>query len=341
MGGKALTMNRRVTTKEFYDTVDHIKQQFAPYTDRVEPLIPLSLKESHGDIDMLISEDVTVDVINRVASAVSVPERSRNGDTVHLAWPISGGEGYVQVDIKRISWEYIDVARSFLWYGDLGNLIGKIVRGRFSSYLRWNYMGLHRKLWTPGKDRLLDTILVSRDPDAIYRFLGFSLDRWKDGFATEEEVFECVVQSKYFHPDYFHPSNLRHDQKEDYKRPGYRRFLSWMDQYCDERPGMFSHPMTVLSEEEVIKELVDTFGSQVEVISEGILQNWKLRTEAHAKFSGKTVLALYPNLPGPKIGETVSYVRNLYGGECQDGWNRLIITPDEEITKHIHTYLAK
>lgn len=79
------------------------------------------------------------------------------------------------------------------------------------------------------KSRILDKIVLSRDPKEMLTFLGFDYERWLKGFDTMEDIFDYVIDSKYFNPKWFQWDELSSLHKNRNKRrPMYWDFLKYM-----------------------------------------------------------------------------------------------------------------
>lgn len=334
MGGKALTNTRRITTIEMESIIDDISKDFNEIQGHFEVLKSLPSKMDHGDIDFIIDSSISFDTLKRISLDKGVQEIKRNGDSLHISWPIGDGT-YVQVDFSKIDWSSLENARTFLWYGDLGNLIGKIVRGHFSNYLRWSYHGLNRRIWTETNDHLLQKLHISSDAPKILDLFGFDYSVWERGFQTEEDVFEFVLSSSLFNSEYFNPENLRHDQKEDYKRPGYLRFLEWMKLH-DKKSQVMR-----LTEAEVDERILSVFGVDTGSLAEQLRYEWSLKKLAHSKLSGKHIMMLYPDMKGAEIGRSIDKVRESIGGETVETWKKTVDMSEHEITELIHNILSK
>ena len=223
MGGRALkhTFTRRYDSKEYYKLQQEIVEKCKKIYLVARPLIAYRNKDSFGDMDVLILNEGNVkDIRERIISEFQPNETHFNGNV----WSFDYKE--LQIDFILTPIRNWESAYNFFAWNDLGNLMGKIAH-KFD--VKYGFDGLVFRYRTEN-ERHLGDIVLSKDTEKIFEFLGFDYKRWVDGFDTMEEIFEYVISSKYFSMDIFQFENLNHiDKKRNKKRKMYNQFLEYVN----------------------------------------------------------------------------------------------------------------
>lgn len=221
-GGNALnkTLTRRCSRTEFDlisgELVDILKLTFKNVA------IPLfyNTKETFGDIDILVSmKDFNDNLREYIVKTFKPNEIFHNGNCYSFDYK------EVQIDLITTAPEHFDSYYNYLNYNDLGNYLGKIAHG---FGLKYGQTGLFYNHYFKGSN--VGMIQISKNYDKIFKFLGLSFDRYKDGFDTLEDIFIFVSNSPYFNWEYVQLENQnRINRERDKKRKSYQSFLEWID----------------------------------------------------------------------------------------------------------------
>lgn len=241
MGGNALAPYgaRRVTAVEYRKYKKLLYEKFGAFLETlVTPELNISYsdipyystKPDFGDLDFLVTGITNQDVLNFLGYInCSVYQHEFSKKKTYFNPPQTYSflfEDILQVDIILVPEEDFYTSLIYYAYNDLGNLLGKIYN---RMGLKYGHRGLTYSL-TTGTEKF-DEILVSKNHDFIYGFLGLPFDRNKylrdkSIFPDLNSIFEFVKKSKYFHPDIFIYENLNHKNRiRDKKRNTYRLFL--------------------------------------------------------------------------------------------------------------------
>lgn len=130
-----------------------------------------------------------------------------------------------QIDLVVTEPENWTIANVYYAYNDLGNLMGRIA-DRMGMKYGWD--GLWKDLGE-GND-IYESVLVTRDPQRIFEFLGYDFRRWKLGFEQFENMFEFAASTPWFHRAPYQFENRNHkDRVRDEKRSTYRAFIEWIE----------------------------------------------------------------------------------------------------------------
>ena len=71
------------------------------------------------------------------------------------------------------------------------------------------------------------TFQLSTSVPDIFPFFGFSMERWKAGFETQQEAFEWIASSRFYAPGQISDKAARVKSRAD--RGMYQAFLQWSD----------------------------------------------------------------------------------------------------------------
>ena len=225
MGGLAIknAYTRRYSRKE-YDAIlpeilEKAKKLFSDATDTKFYFE----KESFGDADILclVDKPISDDITDWIYEEFESKEVVKNTSVYSFEYK------ELQVDFiltPKRNWETSLIYFSF---NDLHNFIGKHAK-KFG--LKWGFRGLEFDYKIDGKK--LGTINVTKDYEKALEFLGFDVDRYNKGFNNLEEIFNYVIDSKYFNPfmyDLEQYNKINRDR--DKKRKTYQSFLKYLEPY--------------------------------------------------------------------------------------------------------------
>lgn len=221
-------------------------------------------KQDFGDIDFLSTIDRQIfeklvektENINIVAKAEQF--------SYAIEFKLASDElVFVQVDYIKSNLEDFDFSKNFFAFNDLGNLIGRIAAQAGFSF---GFDGLKRKIYVDNRGDIINdlysnetsvtslvenarlfkneldrailktSIIVTKDFDNALKFLGFDVERFKQGFNNMNEVFEFVVSSTFFNKDAFLFENRNHKARaRDKKRSNYLAALEYFQNKKDKK----------------------------------------------------------------------------------------------------------
>lgn len=328
MGGKALknAYTRRYNAIEFKNLVEEILPVIRKeFNTEAEVIVAYKNKESFGDIDILIknnSTDVNI-ILENIERIFNPTQIHRNTDCISFDYK------EIQIDFILTTPENWEISQIFFSYNDLGNLQGKIAH-RFG--LKYGYDGLKIAYYTKDdKIKKLDNIYISRDARKIFQFLGFDYDRYLLGFDNLNDIFDYVIDSKYFDPEVFKMEHLNNiDRSRNKKRANYQIFLDYIkdksaktkwingedkSKYVDEIHDFFNPPFNLKSK---ISELEE---------------KEKLRREIKSKFNGNLIMEWVPEYKGNRLGKIMLAFSQYIEKEHKSFDEWLSLQTDENIKK--------
>lgn len=272
-------------------------------------------KETHGDLDIILGrfED----------PAISMHWKDENDFGIYLEKefgykPFKNSNVYsfpykgFQVDVTFHPMHDFSMAVDYSSWGDLGNIMGRVFhkmglhfghsglsfwirQGLFDSNLQWS-----------DSDHIYEKVILTNNMIEICEIGGFDYLRWQKGFDTEQDAFEFVVDSKYFHPDLFQLENLNHTNRtRNRKRGMYMRFVEYVAN-CDKVgiPFRSKHEYSLIMQCKY---------SHLQRSIDGFRLVYEVDKVVKEKVNGKLV-AEWCNLSendGPLIGKIMSEVRDV------------------------------
>ena len=223
MGGKEIKNTRRYETVEFLQLYGDLYPIIGNLFNCSVYLIKyFHDKETHGDMDLLLERNTYNSThfkyMQKIIREHFKPEQFFISDTICMF-----NYNDFQIDLIPISSQIWDVATCYYDYDPTGNLMGKIAH-KFG--LKYGFDGL---IYPYRSDMNAHNIVISRDNEKIFEFLGYDYNRFKKGFDSLENIFEFIIFSKYFDVDSFRMENLtRIDRKRNQKRESYQLFLEYV-----------------------------------------------------------------------------------------------------------------
>ena len=212
----------------------------------------------------------------------------------------------LQVDLVFTKSSLYNYSLNYYSFNDLGGLIGRLTRG---LNLKHGSNGLSYVLYNENKTKKLGDFLLTADHDRTLEIMGLSIERFKQGFKTLEEIFEYVTSSKYFGLSAFVIENMTcKDRHRDQKRNTFIKF----DEYCLANADKLPTTSSNLPEDKLaflytlFPELEDKVNAALKVEEESVL--------IAEKFNGHILMDMFPDLKAnPKLlGKFISKFKEQY-----------------------------
>ncbi len=354
MGGHALKYEtKRLSRVEYFEMIDEITPKLIELQnlrntksfDKPFSIIKAyNTKESFGDIDILMNTSFydytnTVfiekikELFNYTDMYINPPfDMLDNKDTT--IGTISFDYKGFQIDLIFVNNIYMETAETYFSYNDLGNFMGRMA---VTLGVHYGHYGLKYRVMTEKKDGVLGRIIVSSDMRKIFEFLGFDYDRYLKGYETLEEVFEYVIQSKYFNKDIFAYENLDHQNRtRNRKRESYRKFL----EYIEPLPKQF---LKNLSKKEQL-DLINTSFPETNLLQkiQDMVDGEEQLKQVKLKFNGNIIIELIPEFKtdGKALGKFIKLFKEWISANSGDSTfeDYIINTDSVTIKGHIKNY---
>jgi len=221
MGGNLLNTNVRID-KNTYKRIEKKVIKKLKKAGINYKLIPYyKEKESFGDLDILIEEDVNQKLINLLFKKNIFIKT--NGSVISICIPIDKNNNTFQIDFIKAATSNFKIAAFYFSYNDLNNLVGKIAK-QFN--LKFGFDGL---FYQYKKEDRKYNIFITKNPSRIYEILGFDYNKYLFGFSNLNDIYEYIINSKYFRKKIFLFENLNHKSKiREKKRNTYNGFLDYI-----------------------------------------------------------------------------------------------------------------
>lgn len=338
MGGLALknTFTRRYERAEF----DELSQELFGILEKDFKRVAMPLfyknKLSFGDADILVSmEDCEYNMRDYITAHFKPNEIFHNGN----CWSFDYKE--LQIDLITVAGEDFDSNYNYLSYNDLGNYIGKIAHG---FGLKYGQQGLTYDHYFKGSN--IGRVLISKDYDKIYEFLGLSYERWKEGFNELEDIFKFISESPYFNWEYLQlENNNRINRERDAKRKSYMSFLEYIEANCKDDDHRYQYEEDKSVYVDKVAEFFPEAGIQMEIRR---MEYEECKTLfIKSKFNGGEVMRRF-GLKGKELGDALSGFKNMiediFPQESHPSYKYsfeeyVLDTPSEEIYEDFAIYL--
>ena len=284
-------------------------------------------KPDHGDIDIVVPMSATEVLTNEqmmeeLSSRFEVGPMpfKKNGPVVSYGYPLEEG-GVFQIDLIYTKESELDFSVSYFSWNDVGNLVGRIA----------HKMGLkfgHDGLSLPLRDGTHEfaTIMITQDFKAALEFLGFSYERWAQGFSNLEEIFNFTVANPRFNSAIYLLENRNHTARvRDKKRPTYTKLLEWLEDHPEvDKAFEWSEDKSVW-----IPVILEAFPN-AKADYEQALKNLERQRALKVKFNGD-IVSEATGLEGKDLGIFVADFKKSF--ESKEAFNQFIEENDEVTIK--------
>lgn len=330
MGGLALKncKTRRYERAEFdvisVELMDALKQDFK----RVAMPLFYNNKTSFGDADIIVStEGFNKNMRDYIVDTFSPNEIFHNGN----CWSFDYKE--LQVDLITVAPEHFDSNMTYLSYNDMGNYIGKIAHG---FGLKYGQEGLMYDHYFKGSN--IGRIILSKDYDKIYKFLGLSYDRWKQGFNDLEDIFKFISESPFFNWEYVQlENNNRVNRERDKKRKSYMSFLDYIEINCKDDNHRYEY---LKDKSNYLKSITESFPEADVILNIRELEyNYCKNLYIKAKFSGVDVIR-ETGAEDKGVGIILNGFKEYIDKELLENYEFFMLTYSrEKILENFHNFL--
>lgn len=265
-------------------------------------------KADFGDLDVLVDSAVFTDpaFLPAFHAALNVQHYTRLGNAHAHGVPFK--DGHFQVDLFGTPAGELDVREAFMAWGDLGNILGRLLR---PLGLVWGEDGLTYVYRRHGDTHYKAEHRFSTNPRDAFRAAGLDYDRAQRGFTNEAEMFMWVTTSSRFNTGPFLAPRGQFARRVG-ERPGMQRFAQFL---LDQG---YPVPLSVYVRSEDERQaqrranephVVFLFPQLAAIIAQEREQEayWAV---VNAKFNGDRIRALRPELSGLRMDHFRRALRN-------------------------------
>ncbi|MDR6218828.1 hypothetical protein [Deinococcus soli (ex Cha et al. 2016)] len=265
-------------------------------------------KADFGDLDVLVDSAVFADpaFLPAFHAALNVQHYTRLGNAHAHGVPFKGG--HFQVDLFGTPAGELDVREAFMAWGDLGNILGRLLRPRG---LVWGENGLSYIYRRRGDPHYKAEHRFSTDPHDAFRAAGLDYARVQRGFASQAEMFLWVTTSSRFNTGPFlaPQGDFARRVKE---RPGMQRFAQFLIDQGYPVP-LQAHRRSEEERETQRREQESATTAMFPQLKE--ILAWEREQETYwavvnAKFNGERIRTLRPELSGLRMDHFRRSLRN-------------------------------
>jgi len=326
MGGNLFKVSRRYDKGEYNDLYPKvINDLYKVFKTEFFHVFTYNSKESFGDLDLLVLDNGSLgNIVEQLKTEFNTKHVHRNSNVISFLY------GDFQVDLILTKYEAWKTSKLFMPNDPSGNLMGKIAH-RFG--LKYGFDGLVYP-FRNFSGRITRDIVLSKESKEIFEFLGFSYERYQEGFGTVEEIFNFIIESKYFNVDNFLMENLTHiDRKRNAKRKTYQGFLKFVEETKPTSNFEFNRDKSTYF------ELFDKFFPESNFLKQidELQRKDKEMKEISEKFNGRLIMEKHPDLKGKELGLAI---KNFKDSFCFDiSFNQYVLeTNSDKIMQDFTTF---
>lgn len=191
-------------------------------------------KIDFGDVDVLIDTSYGLaqsveSVVNLIHEKFQTVELAISGYVYSFAYEKDGV--YYQVDFILVC--CLEMAKLYFSYGDTGAIIGRYTafHGLFFSedglYVKVKACHLFNMKY-PQNENILKEMVLCSNPREVCEFLVLDYDKWLQGFASVEELFEWIISSRFYSREFYCFLKGEHRRRLRNLRAFYHKFLEYI-----------------------------------------------------------------------------------------------------------------
>lgn len=228
MGGKAFKDAVRINSKEEYQNLfNEQKEIFNHITNDLYLPRQLTSKTSFGDLDIILSKDYIDQIAEKLESLDFPLLITRNKLTEEITYNVISYlyDNKYQVDLIFINNDSINYAIDYFSFGDQGNISGMLLR-KYS--VKNSFTGLYFIYRQDNGNYKKDILIFDKYEDYL-KLLDLDVQKFNEGFNTQEEVFEWITSSSFFESNIYELKKLNNKRRSrDSKREYYTNFLKYL-----------------------------------------------------------------------------------------------------------------
>jgi hypothetical protein len=276
-------------------------------------------KLSFGDMDVImVSDNIQYNFTQRIQDVFRPTEIVKNSNVYSFDYK------ELQIDLILTNSEIFQSSLDYYSFNDLGNLVGRIAH-KFG--LKYGHKGLSYVYREDTK--VLGEILLTRDTQRIYEFLGYDYSRYQAGFDELTDIFDFVVSSPYYAHKIYDLDNRNHVSRvRDRKRETYTKFLTYAKNRTDTGTEYNWNP----DKSTYIQKISDYF-PHFKSEYDGLRLIEENRKLVSAKFNGNDVSKI-TGYTGKELGMFIRFFKTKY---IDDDFTSWVLSAS---TKDIHTAIV-
>ena len=321
MGGKVMKKYGVETERKSTQEHKRIEKELIPiisnmFNTEVKIVEFYRNKETHGDCDLLILNHGNLgNISKKLEEKFGIVHA--NGNVYSFVY-----DKY-QIDIIPQPTKNWETAKVFFDWDPSGNLMGKIAH-KFG--LKYGLQGLVYPFRT-FSGRLSRDIVISKDNRKIFKFFDLDYDKYLKGFDNLEEIFEFIIDSKYFNPNNFLMENLNSiDRKRNKKRSTYKGFLDYINLKNFDKDSSFKFNKDKSSYHRMINEYFPE-SNFLEMLDE-LKKEDDRNKRISEKFNGNIVMEI-TGLKGKELGNFIHKFKQYIEDKRKVGFKEFVDSVEE------------
>ena len=324
MGGKALNrfniQTIRLNKNDYFNLWKELKPKFEKLFILSDLILSYKNKESFGDMDVLV-----YGLKNNKINWKEEIQKEFNPSAIYCNGNVySFDYKKFQIDVIKTKLKYYQSSYNYYNFNDTGNLCGRVFN---KIGFKYGYRGLtyvHRTK----NNYILEEIDISQSRTEILDFGGFNTKTHIDGFDNLEDIFQFIINSKYFNASIFAYENLNNENRvRNKKRETYKQFLQYL------LDNNITGGYEFKSKDYYYKMAEEYFGIKlIDKINELNEKDEKIKL-IREKFNGNIIMEI-TGLSCKKLGEFI----NKYKSSFSDFDDFIISSSDDMIKSHIQMF---
>lgn len=336
MGGNALLQYNiktvRYDSKKYLELCPIVIDKLSKYFYDVYIPRGYTNKNDYGDLDVIVSnKKYNFDKLKILKKEFDYDACFHNSNIYSINYGLDKKD--FQIDIIFTKNRFFKTTCAYFDVSDLNIFMGIIAR---KLKVKYGYFGLKYQVMSEKKDKILDEIILSTDVKKIFEFLGFDYSKFKKGFDSLEDIFNYVINSKYFNKEYFFYKNLDSENRNRNKRRIiYNNFIKYIETLPENNSNLN------LSKTEKLKKIFEAFPElELEKKIFQLKEKEKITNQIKEKFNGNLIMELIPELKDKALGLFIKNFKLLF--KTTNEFNNFILNNNQEkINNSIKCYYLK
>lgn len=291
-------------------------------------------KKDFGDLDVIIKNTTSTNELLKIFNGYECYYDKR--ETI-----VSFNIKNFQIDFIRVDPMDFETAFYYFSFNDLGNLIGQLAK---IKSLKFGVDGLKYNHYIKGQ--LKGVIHISNNFNKILKFLDLDPTTYHKGFSTLEEMFDFIIDSRYFNP---YVSDLKpygfndkgialYRLNKDNREKNSKRmtFISWLNYIQKYKTGEDDYIFRDDNIDKLANEIDKFFPeANFKTMLKSISDAENYRLELRKKFNGNIIKILIPELKDVDFQFFIDSFESYIEEGFKSFKDYIIITDQDEIEKSI------
>lgn len=286
----------------------------------------LNDKETFGDLDIIYTSNDNIK--EKVITKLKSSEYIINGHILSCEYK------KFQVDFIKIEEKHFESAKCFFDFSSFGEILGRMFK---FNEIKYGHLGLYINIYENHEvSREVCKICLSINPEEIFNYLKLDYKKIKNGFVNKKEMFDLLINCKFFCPNLFLENLNKNHKTKVKKRPVYKEFLDYLILLnLPINKEMENLENNKLLKHEIMINTLKHF-NKIEEYNDQMMKYMK-RLNSKKKFNGKIVNKITKK-EGKELGILMNNFRNSFES-TEDFYDFILNNDENEIEKKILNFM--